>query len=59
MDVCPVGVFDIQDGKMVALRQDDCTLCQACVQSCPQSAIKVTDEPPMPVEEQLKTAKKS
>jgi NAD-dependent dihydropyrimidine dehydrogenase PreA subunit len=57
IDVCPMGVFELRDGRMVAAKQEDCSMCLACTQSCPQSAITVTDEKPLPVEEQLKTAK--
>jgi len=38
--VCPADVFELQDGKSVAPRVDDCTECCACIDACPSQAIK-------------------
>ena len=44
MDVCPVGVYEIQDGKLVAAHPEKCIVCRACEASAPEGAIKVIDE---------------
>jgi NAD-dependent dihydropyrimidine dehydrogenase PreA subunit len=41
--VCPTNVFEEKDGKMVAARPQDCTVCRACEGACPQGAIKVDE----------------
>jgi DNA-directed RNA polymerase subunit D len=41
--VCPEKVFELKNGKL-AIVQDtlmDCTLCKACVESCPKNAITI------------------
>lgn len=44
LDVCPAQVFEEQDGKIVAARPQDCTVCRACEASAPEGAITVIDE---------------
>jgi NAD-dependent dihydropyrimidine dehydrogenase PreA subunit len=44
LDVCPTGVFELQDGKVVAARPEDCIVCRACEASAPEGAIKVIEE---------------
>ena len=41
--VCPVGVFEIKDGKSTVVKPQNCTECGACVTSCPVQAIKLVD----------------
>lgn len=36
---CPGEVYDIEAGKAVAARIDDCVECCTCVQVCPEAAI--------------------
>ncbi|MEM4260355.1 MAG: 4Fe-4S binding protein [Candidatus Woesearchaeota archaeon] len=43
IDICPVGVFEIKNNKMIAARQEDCTVCRACESGCPKGAIKVEE----------------
>ena len=43
VDVCPVEVFEIKDGKAVAVRPDECLVCMACEVQCPNNAIKVIE----------------
>ncbi|MBN2457857.1 4Fe-4S dicluster domain-containing protein [Candidatus Woesearchaeota archaeon] len=43
VDICPVGVFEKKDDKVVVARPEDCILCRACEGSCPKGAIKVEE----------------
>lgn len=42
--VCPVDVFQSQDGKIVTIpdNEDECTLCHICQERCPVQAVKVS-----------------
>ncbi|MFC1854918.1 4Fe-4S dicluster domain-containing protein [Thermodesulfobacteriota bacterium] len=41
IEVCPADVFEMQGGKSVVVRPDDCVECMACVENCPTQAIEV------------------
>jgi NAD-dependent dihydropyrimidine dehydrogenase PreA subunit len=41
MEVCPHGVFDIEDGKALITDMDLCMECGACTMNCPVKALKV------------------
>ena len=41
VNICPVNVFELKDGKSVPVREKECIGCMACVNSCPEGAIKV------------------
>lgn len=50
VSVCPVNVYDMKklpeypdSQKSVPTRKQDCIQCMACVASCPENAITVTD----------------
>jgi len=43
-EVCPVGVYEIQDDKPVPVNADECILCRACETQCPTEAITVEEE---------------
>lgn len=43
IDVCPVGVYEIQDGKSVPVNVDECLVCRACETQCPENAIEVIE----------------
>lgn len=43
VDVCPVEVYEIQDGKSVPVREDECLGCQSCVEVCESNAIIVEE----------------
>lgn len=43
VDICPMSVFELVDGKSVPERADDCIMCMACVNACPQQAITVEE----------------
>jgi NAD-dependent dihydropyrimidine dehydrogenase PreA subunit len=41
VDVCPVEVFEIKDGKSVVVNLDECIECMACETQCPEVAIEI------------------
>jgi NAD-dependent dihydropyrimidine dehydrogenase PreA subunit len=43
VDTCPVGVYEIKDGKCVAIKPEECLVCRACEAQCPESAIQVIE----------------
>jgi NAD-dependent dihydropyrimidine dehydrogenase PreA subunit len=43
VDTCPVGVFEVKDGKSVAVKPEECLVCRACEVQCPESAIQVIE----------------
>jgi len=40
-EVCPHGVFDLEDGKAHIVDKDACMECGACALNCPAKAIEV------------------
>ena len=43
VDTCPVEVFEIREGKSVAVNLDECLICRVCETKCPNSAIEVIE----------------
>ncbi|RLB16100.1 MAG: ferredoxin [Thermoplasmata archaeon] len=43
VDVCPVDVYEIQDGKSVPVNGEECLGCESCVEVCEQEAITVSE----------------
>ncbi|MBU1055539.1 MAG: ferredoxin family protein [Proteobacteria bacterium] len=43
IEVCPVDVFQLKNGKSVPVRSDDCLGCESCVQVCDFVAITITE----------------
>jgi NAD-dependent dihydropyrimidine dehydrogenase PreA subunit len=41
VEVCPHGVFVVEEGKARIVRRDDCMECGACARNCPVLAIAV------------------
>jgi len=43
VDVCPVGVFEVKDGKSAPVKADECLVCRVCETECPENAIEVIE----------------
>jgi NAD-dependent dihydropyrimidine dehydrogenase PreA subunit len=43
VDVCPVEVFEINEGKSVVVNLDECLVCMACEVQCPDAAIEIIE----------------
>ncbi len=43
VDVCPVEVYELQDGKAVPVNAEECLGCESCVEVCESGAITVEE----------------
>jgi NAD-dependent dihydropyrimidine dehydrogenase PreA subunit len=43
VEVCPVDVFELQNGKAVPVRAEECLGCESCIEVCEEEAITVTE----------------
>ena len=43
VDVCPVEVFEMEDGKSVVANGEECLGCESCVEVCEEDAITVEE----------------
>ncbi|MDR2727457.1 MAG: ferredoxin family protein [Deltaproteobacteria bacterium] len=43
VDVCPVEVYEIQDGKSVPMHEEECLGCESCVEVCEANAITIEE----------------
>ena len=43
VDVCPVEVYELQDGKAVPVNEEECLGCESCIEVCEQDAITVEE----------------
>ena len=43
VDVCPVEVFEMKDGKSVPVNAEECLGCESCVEVCEEGAIVVEE----------------
>ena len=43
VDVCPVEVFEIREGKSVAVNPGECISCRICELECPNNAIEIVE----------------
>ncbi len=44
VDVCPQGVFEMNDGKADPVNSDECVFCESCTAECPTEAITITEQ---------------
>ena len=43
VDTCPVGVYEMENGKSVVVNLEDCLICRAFEMQCPEGAIQVIE----------------
>jgi NAD-dependent dihydropyrimidine dehydrogenase PreA subunit len=43
VDICPVDVFEMVDGKAEPVNMEDCEGCESCVEVCEEDAITVEE----------------
>ncbi|MDR1396368.1 MAG: ferredoxin family protein [Desulfarculales bacterium] len=43
VEVCPVDVYEMQDGKSVPVNADECLGCESCLDACEFDAITITE----------------
>ena len=39
VDICPMGVLELEDGVAKVIDEDSCIGCGACLEECPNGAI--------------------
>lgn len=43
VDVCPVEVYELQNGKAVVVNEEECLGCESCIEVCEQAALTVEE----------------
>ncbi len=43
VNTCPVGVYEIKNGKSTPSKSSECLVCRACEAQCPEGAIQVIE----------------
>ena len=43
VEVCPVNVFQLQNGRAFPFQADECLGCGSCIEVCEPAAITVTE----------------
>ena len=43
IEVCPFGVFELKNGKVVVAHPEKCVKCGACMSACPNNAISINN----------------
>lgn len=43
VDICPVDVYEIVDGKSTPVNAEECVGCESCVEVCPEGAITIEE----------------
>ncbi len=44
VDICPVEVFEMVEGKSSPVNAEECMGCESCVESCEEEAITVEED---------------
>jgi NAD-dependent dihydropyrimidine dehydrogenase PreA subunit len=44
VEVCPVDVYELRDGKSVVVMEEDCLGCESCIEVCEEEAITVSEK---------------
>ena len=44
VDICPVEVFELQDGSSIPVNAEECVECESCVEVCEEDAITLTEQ---------------
>jgi NAD-dependent dihydropyrimidine dehydrogenase PreA subunit len=43
VNTCPVGVYEMKEGKSSPSKVEECLVCRACEAQCPSGAIQVIE----------------
>lgn len=43
VDICPMDVFEMEDGKSVPVNADACEGCESCIETCEPGAITLEE----------------
>ncbi len=43
VDVCPVEVYEMKDGKSAIIAEDECLGCESCIEVCESDAIEIAE----------------
>ncbi len=43
VEVCPVDVYEMADGKSVVINAEECLGCESCIEVCESEAITITE----------------
>jgi NAD-dependent dihydropyrimidine dehydrogenase PreA subunit len=44
VEICPVGVWELVEGKAEAVNEEECIGCESCVEVCPNDCITIEEE---------------
>ena len=44
VDICPVGVYEMKDGKSDPVNADECVGCESCIEVCEGHCITVEEQ---------------
>lgn len=43
VDVCPVEVYELQNGKAVVVNEEECLGCESCIEVCETAALTIEE----------------